>query len=126
MTALADPLADRLARLEAEVRRLRRTALALALALFGLATCAMGDYSTSTTQEQLGLLMAHEIRVGDPAAAVHISGAEIQLRRADGRLLVLDAAGLRLRGPDGADQVALLAEPPALTVRAAEGPHTWP
>ncbi|HRI11148.1 MAG TPA: hypothetical protein PKW35_25190 [Nannocystaceae bacterium] len=126
MPAHAEALADRLARLEAEVRRLRRTALALALALFGLATCAMGDYSTSTSQEQLGLLMAHEIRVGDPAAAVHITGAEVQLRRADGRLLVLDAAGLHLRGPDGADRVALVAEPPALTVLAAEGPRTWP
>lgn len=97
-------LEARLHALEHTVRRLRRATLGLVALLFALVTCGSSSYSQSSVQEQLGLLMAREIRVGDERAAVHIVGHELRLQREDGSRVTLEPRGIRFLAADGSER----------------------
>lgn len=130
MSSPTDPLAldPRLLTLERAVWRLRLTVFAMAAVLLALVTCGSDGYSTSGTREQLGLLMAREIRVGDEQAAVHIVGSEIQMRRQDGGRVTIEANRIRFLATDGAEMAAFTVEGgPQLVARPpGGGAKTWP
>jgi len=111
-----DALAARLGALESTVHRLRLTAVGLVAVLLALVTCGSDRYSGSSTQEQLGLLMAREIRVGDEQAAVHILGHEILMLHRDGSRVAIDPSRIRFLAPDGSERAVFPVEVPAQPV----------
>ncbi|MDC0670090.1 hypothetical protein [Nannocystis radixulma] len=123
-----DSLEARLHILETRVRRLRLSTLGLVGLLFALVTCGSGGYSTSGTQEQLGLLMAREIRVGDERAAVHIVGHEIRMQRPDSGTVTIEANRIRFLATDGSERATFIVDGTAqVVVQQPGGPaKVWP
>ncbi len=103
---------DRIDRLERQVRWLRRVggATVFGLLLAAVATCGSGGFSTSGTQEQVGLLMAKEIRVGDEQANVRIVGNEIRMTRKDGGWVTVEPTRIRFHARDGAELASFTVE----------------
>lgn len=101
-------LEARLLALEATVRRLRLSTLGLVALLLALVTCGSGEYSQSSTQEQLGLLMAREIRVGDARAAVHIVGHELRMQREGVGAVTVESDRIRFFAVDGSERAAFV------------------
>jgi hypothetical protein len=123
-----DSFEARLHILETRVRRLRLSTLGLVGLLFALVTCGSGGYSTSGTQEQLGLLMAREIRVGDELAAVHIVGHEIRMQRPDSGTVTIEANRIHFLAADGSERATFIVDGTAqMVVQQPGGPaKVWP
>ncbi|MDC0722786.1 hypothetical protein [Nannocystis bainbridge] len=124
-----DSLEARLHVLETTVRRLRLSTLGLVGLLFALVTCGSGGgYSESSTREQLGVLMAREIRVGDERAAVHIVGHEIRMQRPDSGTVTIEANRIRFLAADGSERATFIVDGTAqLVAQQPEGPaKVWP
>ncbi|MFY0541251.1 hypothetical protein [Nannocystis pusilla] len=104
-------LEARLIALEATVRRLRLSTLGLVALLLALVTCGSGGgYSQSSVQEQLGLLMAREIRVGDERAAVHIVGHELRMQREGVGTVTVESDRIRFLAVDGSERAAFIVD----------------
>ncbi|MCY0992801.1 hypothetical protein OV203_37015 [Nannocystis sp. ILAH1] len=117
-------LEARLIALEATVRRLRLSTLGLVVLLLALVTCGSGgEYSHSSTQEQLGLLMAREIRVGDERAAVHIVGHELRMQREGVGTVTVESDRIRFLAVDGSERATfVVGSAPQWVVQQPAGP----
>jgi hypothetical protein len=117
-------LEARLLALEATVRRLRLATLGLVALLLALVCCGSGGgYSNSGTQEQLGLLMAREIRVGDERAAVHIVGHELRMQREGVGAVTVESDRIRFLAVDGSERATFVVDgAPQWVVQQPAGP----